>query len=264
MPQIVLQIRILSVAESSFRIDTQTLSLSIGLAVCHLILEGGIIFLDKSAFQMHFMQYSLECLGGRVQWTPFQHLISDIVTNQLYIFHGRDQMPPDEHNFNAESYRIRAKGLVWGESDDEHTRELQKQHLSLNYEEIVTDIMKCFEYQALYEFSSESLEALIQILIICPAMKIPSEFKLFSANIPLQNLMKHVLCAAQLKLGRRSIGGVHTSTLNQLYQASIHKIQLKLQHMDDAITEYLERSLSPIGKMSVDDIPLHTLRDCFE
>ena len=111
MPQILLQLRILWVIRwegdenNEFEIDENTLFASIGLAFAHLILEGGIIFLDKSAFRMSFLEYSLECLGGRVQWIPFQHLFHKIIKNQLYISQDND-LESKDGTFDALVYHL--------------------------------------------------------------------------------------------------------------------------------------------------------------
>eukprot|EP01084_Bolivina_argentea_P159453 277708_1 len=232
MPQIVLQLRILWVIEwsrsddNNFEIDIESLIWSICLALMHLILEGGIIYLDKSAFKMSFLEYALECLGGRVQWIPFQHLIDNLIQNQMYIFRDGDLKNFDRNHFDAESYKICI-------SDNEmNDSVLDKQALvTLDYEQIIADI-RCFKYQASYQFSPESMQRLIQLLINCPSVSVPIEFKMSSTNIPIQNLMKQLLCKAQIKLGPHSIGGVShkQDLLSKLYRESFHKIKLQFEN----------------------------------
>merc|ERR1711994_657443 len=82
IPQIILQVRMLWTTE----LDIELVAWSVGLAFCHLLLEAGIIYLDKSAYGISFLEYSMICLGGRIQWIPFQHKIEELVKNQFEMY----------------------------------------------------------------------------------------------------------------------------------------------------------------------------------
>eukprot|EP01084_Bolivina_argentea_P061350 112114_1 len=254
MPQILLQCRILLDDNDRFKIDVNTLLWSIGLAVVHLFLEGGIIYLDKSAFKMSFMEYALECLGGRVQWFPYKHFINHLVQYQLYIYRDRDRKHFNKNDFNAKLYQIRLGDVpdpvddidpfqqqyrwYWKDShgvydpmddmisykidnlsinetveDDSKRFQISKKTdtqamqknittnavislrkmtakqanvyndtlktntriddiLTLDYEKITANSM-CIEYEASYQFSSQSMNRLVTIISNCSPMIIP-------------------------------------------------------------------------------------------
>eukprot|EP01084_Bolivina_argentea_P211928 360368_1 len=225
MPQIVLQLRILWVIEwsgdknNTFQIDLKTLGWSIGLAFAHLILEGGIIYLDKSAFKMSFLEYSLECLGGRVTWIPFQHLLSNIIENQLYIFHDGDRTNFSKQTIDAQSYHIHLNYMQFEDLVK------NQQLLFLDYEEISAN-MNCFVYTTSYQFSPQSISKFIEMITNCPAMAVPLDFKLSTTNVPLQDLLKQALIVARIKLGRHSFGSVDIRSFCKLYTACFQKIRL--------------------------------------
>eukprot|EP01084_Bolivina_argentea_P061351 112115_1 len=252
MPQILLQLRILLDDNNRFKIDVNTLLWSIGLAVAHLFLEGGIIYLDKSAFKMSFMEYALECLGGRVQWFPYKHLINNIIQYQLYIYRDQDRKHFNKNDFDAKSYQIRLGDVYdavddsdafqqqykwyWKDShgvydpmddmisykidnlsinetvyDDSNRFEISKKTdsqamqkdittnevmsirkmtaqqaniynntlkniddiLTLDYEKITTNPIMGVEYEASYQFSSQSMNRLVTIISNCSPMIIP-------------------------------------------------------------------------------------------
>eukprot|EP01083_Nonionella_stella_P017876 50057_1 len=246
IPQIVLQLRILWVIEwmgdnNTFQIDLQTLGWSIGLAISHLILEGGIIYLDKTAFQMSFMEYSLECLGGRVQWIPFQHLFDNIIENQIYIHRDNDRHAFDKDNFNAMHYAVDTRRL----EDDNDVND--KKLLTLDYEDISAE-MKCIKYCASYQFSSQTLNALTQLVINCPEMIIPIEFNL-STNAVLQNLFKQIMCKAQIQLGPNSFGNVDMLSFCDLYRASFNKANINIRSMDESTVSRLKYNAGDTKKM---------------
>eukprot|EP01083_Nonionella_stella_P234496 825442_1 len=230
IPQIVLQVRILwvlnqwsekeDVDSDLFKIvDLKSLAWSIGLAAFHLLLEGGIIYLDKRAFKMGFMQYSLECLGGRVQWVPFQHLLHDIIPNQLYI-----EQKNDRENFNTEdAFDVRGY-----EVDLSHTPK-DTEVLAFDYEDIRAPLecaCHCV-YRASYQFSPQTLSILTQKLMNCPPIIIPKEFNL-SRNSVLRTLFRQIMCKAQIKLGRDSFGNVDILSFCDLYRASCNKVNINL------------------------------------
>eukprot|EP01084_Bolivina_argentea_P218823 371260_1 len=230
IPQIVLQLRMLWVIEllgdsNTFEIDLETLGWSLLLAIFHLILEGGMIYLDKLAFKMSFMEYSLECLGGRVQWIPYSGMIQNIIQNQLYICRDNDLKGFDKNYFDANKYYIKTN-----EKDNDGER---NQILALNYEKICAEI-KCIKstYSASYQFSPQSMDIITQILINSPEIIIPSEFKM-SANIVLENLMKYILCKAEIILGSHSFGSADISSICQLYKASVYKININMSAIDE-------------------------------
>eukprot|EP01083_Nonionella_stella_P044591 120046_1 len=277
MPQIVLQLRILWVIEwmgdkNTFEINLQTLAWSICLAVAHLLLECGIIFLDKTTFQLSFMEYSLECLGGRVQWIPFQHLFNNIVPNQLYIYRDNDRKRFNKQSFNAKEYEIRTNI----EEDDK-----ERQHLvTFNYEDISAQI-KCVNYCASYQFSPQSIYALTQILINCPEMIIPTEFKL-STNIVLQNLFKQILCKTVIHFGPKSFGNVDMISFCDFYQIKTSLIsygdieakqwsQWQQDHDDPSIIENMDDSTvkatilaNALELRATEGIRLDILRKCYK
>eukprot|EP01083_Nonionella_stella_P113712 335355_1 len=215
-PQIVLQLRILWVIKwgagdgnNTFEIDIDALWWSIGLALAHLLLECVFIYLDKCAFKMSFMEYALECLGGRVQWCPFQHLLENVIENQFYICNTSDESTTtvDETNFDAQSYTVRLH--------DDHRSRAQA---SLNYEDISAN-MQCFRYSVSYQFSSQSMNKLIEMIVNCPPMTVPIPFKLLSTTVPIQNIMKSLLCTAEIKIGNSTLSSVDIASVCKLYRA---------------------------------------------
>eukprot|EP01083_Nonionella_stella_P017879 50065_1 len=247
IPQIVLQLRILWVIEwmgdnNTFQIDLQTLGWSIGLAISHLILEGGIIYLDKTAFQMSFMEYSLECLGGRVQWIPFQHLFDNIIQNQIYILRDSDRNDFNKDDFDAMDYAVDTRHVTH-QDISAHNAKL----LTLDYEDI-SAAMKCIEYCASYQFSPQTLNALTQMLINCPEMIIPVEFNL-STNVVLHSLFKQIMCKAQIKLGPKSFGNVDILSFCDFYQASFNKVNINIHSMDESIVSRLKYNANNTKKV---------------
>eukprot|EP01084_Bolivina_argentea_P061349 112113_1 len=234
MPQILLQLRILLDDNNRFKIDVNTLLWSIGLAVAHLFLEGGIIYLDKSAFKLSFMEYALECLGGRVNWIPFSNRINNIIRNQIYIC-GQDDANlrvVSEQTFNPATLDV----------IDDNYDALKYSSLVLDYEQILSDIT-CINYAASFQFSPQSMARLTDMIIRCPAMIVPPEFKLLSTNVALQKLMRHLLCKAQIKLGVKSIGDTDINSLCKLYKASTGKIKLNLNEFNAKVVSKLLKSL---------------------
>ena len=45
-----------------------SLFVSIGFAIFHLVFEAMIIYLDSQACDMSFFHYGLQCLGARMEW----------------------------------------------------------------------------------------------------------------------------------------------------------------------------------------------------
>eukprot|EP01084_Bolivina_argentea_P266839 452777_1 len=217
MPQIVLQLRILWVIRwsgnnesANFKINETTLIWSIVLACVHLVLEAGIIFLDSKALRMSFMQYAFVCLGARVQWIPYQHLIANIVKNQIYIFYETDTP------FNANLF-----------CDSRFVPKVTED-LILDYESI-----HFLNYPVLYQFSKKSMHKLSQKFINCEPIVFPPEIHLSSTNQLLQNLMSSVLCKSQLKIGYNSAGNIDIYSLCELYQSTINKVMLNVREIDD-------------------------------
>eukprot|EP01083_Nonionella_stella_P193903 715584_1 len=262
IPEIVLQLRILWVIkwsgsnENTFEIDVTTLIWSLGLAFAHLFLESGIIYLDKSAYQMGFMDYSLECLGGRVQWIPFQHLLPNIIENQVYIHHHGHRKYFDTANFDAATYTI--------DVDHEETDEAKRALLTLDYEQISAPI-KCINYSASYQFSPYTMNQLTQRLTNCPELILPFQFNL-GKNVVIENLFRHILCRAEIRFGSSSFGTVDYISLCNLYRASFNKINLNIQSdnmlsrlqsnvgrvesLDHKIKEEIRRSLICFGEIA--------------
>ena len=159
---------------------------------------------------MGFMSYSLECLGGRAQWMPFQHLIENIIQNQLYIYRNQDRRNINKQDFDVIEYEVDVGNKII-ETDEE----LKKSKLiTLDYEQILADI-ECGEYAATYQFSLQSMEALRQMLINTPEI-----------DIPPQNLMKYILRKAKIKLSTVSFGSCDLLSLCNLYRASFKKINI--------------------------------------
>eukprot|EP01083_Nonionella_stella_P089131 248668_1 len=224
IPQIGLQLRILYVIKwsddidtyNAFKIDVKTLAWSIGFAAGHLLLESGIIYLEKRAFRIPLMQYCLTCLGGRVQWIPFQDEVDILIQNQIYMkydeVHSWD--PREKANFNPQRYQMN-----------------EKKAITINYENIYTDI-GCFKYRVKYRFSSQSVERLINKLLNASPKQIPSEFKLTTTNDAMQHFFKYLLCSAQIILGPKSCGNMDIRSLCNLYTASLYKIPINIKQID--------------------------------
>eukprot|EP01084_Bolivina_argentea_P080713 146175_1 len=241
MPQILLQLRILWVIEwagnnNVFQIELNTLFVSIGLAICHLLLEGGIIFLDKSAFKLNFMQYSLECLGGRAQFIPFQHLIANIIRNQLFIYDRGYVKDFDKNNFDALGYKININKQPFVENDE------WKLLLTLDYEEIKAKI-KCVNYCATYQFSPQTMEALTQMIINLNGIEVPNNFKL-NKNKPIEILLKKCMIRAEIKLGPNSFGNVDMITFCNLYQTLLNKAKFDLNSINDELVKQLKGNVT--------------------
>eukprot|EP01083_Nonionella_stella_P117950 351941_1 len=82
IPQICLQLRILWVIrmekkddDVDYGVDERNIMWSIMFAILHGLLEASILYLDSRALKMTFIQYAIVCLGARVGWIPFNHLI---------------------------------------------------------------------------------------------------------------------------------------------------------------------------------------------
>eukprot|EP01084_Bolivina_argentea_P172299 298477_1 len=214
IPQIFLQLRILWIVKWSnnpdaenFEITEETLAISIVLALVHMLLEAGIIFLDSLALKMPFMQYALVCLGARVQWIPFQHMLSDFIKNQVYIYYDQEQ----KTKFDAESCDI-------------YCNEMQRaEKVLFDFESICY-----FQYPVKYQFSKKSIKKLSQKLINSAPIMIPPDFNLSTSNMLIQNLMQHVLCKSQIKIGYESCGNIDMYALCELYQGSINKIKVNI------------------------------------
>eukprot|EP01084_Bolivina_argentea_P245868 411561_1 len=210
IPQIILQARMLGDAS----INTNALFWSIGLALCHLLLEAGIIYLDSHAFEVSFLEYSILCLGGRIQWIPFQHRIPDICKNQF-------KMLQKKENIDAVAYKIPIKYEL---DDTEH------HDIIVDYEDI-----RFIKYHLTYQFATQSIQRLIGMLRNSPNIIIPEEFKLTSTNIVLQTFMKHLYCAAEIRIGRISCGHIDLYEICQLIQASTNKMRVVLKDRKNTI-----------------------------
>ena len=225
IPQIVLQCRILYVLEvqatsNEFEIDIGTLIWSIALGMAHLVLEGGVVWLDSKALRMHFIQYAMTCLGGRVQWIPYQHLLQFVVRNQMFVGgvfdlkHSDQDLVDKEQAFDAWNHPIRSTDLS----------------MTLNYEEIQCHIFG-FLYQIEYQFSNAKIRSLSEFLVSCPTMTIPKQFKLSTTNRALESFFQSILCRAELHLGYESCGNTNIESLCELYRSSIDKITLKIDYI---------------------------------
>eukprot|EP01084_Bolivina_argentea_P002010 3706_1 len=214
IPQIILQLRILWVIrwtaadmDNIFQIDEITLIWSIVLAITNLCLEAGIILFESKALKTSFLQYSLTCLSGRVQFIPYKSLIENIVTNQYYMEHAFDDNYIVDEN-------CRGDKIYCDQNAD----------FILDY-----DSISYRNYKVLYQFSTQSVHQLAQKLRNCPPMKLPSKLELSSTNIPIQNLITNVLCQARIQLGPESVGEIDISSLCDLYQSSLNKMKLNIK-----------------------------------
>eukprot|EP01084_Bolivina_argentea_P157332 274182_1 len=79
LPQILLQSRILYSYESgkntNIKIDSKEISISIYVAIIHMVLEICIIYLDAKASRIPVLEYALIVLGGRNHWVPYSYQI---------------------------------------------------------------------------------------------------------------------------------------------------------------------------------------------
>eukprot|EP01083_Nonionella_stella_P224682 799581_1 len=100
---------------------------------------------------MSFMSYSLECLGGRVQWIPFQHLMHNVIRNQMYIHRDNNRKHFKKYNFNAVEHIVNTSRTTLNDNDT-----VVDKLLTFDYEDISVT-MKCVPYCTSYQFSSQTL-----------------------------------------------------------------------------------------------------------
>eukprot|EP01084_Bolivina_argentea_P304714 526338_1 len=230
IPQILLQIRILwviqenkqtSAAENDvFEIDVNTIIWSVSLALTHLLFEVGIISLDKIAFRTGLLQYCLICLGGRVEWVPFQNLIEDIVENQVYIYRDGNDEEYDNSYFDVKLCKL-----------DEIMDHEKQQIVSLAYENIHVDVLG-MTYAVNFQFSKRSIHYLIKKLMNTKPMSVPTEFNLQTVNSALCHFVKYLLIKSQIQLGPRSCDNVGIDALYELYTISSHKMPLNVSSIE--------------------------------
>eukprot|EP01083_Nonionella_stella_P048009 128588_1 len=261
IPQIVLQVWIISDIkwlgnENEFDLDDfeWKLTLSIGVAIAHLILEGGIMLLDRSAFEMGFMQYAMVSLGGRTLWVPFQHFIHKIVKYQIYIHRDGDCDECDRFDtdyFDAEEYNIcevnRSTNCTIG------TNVLKL--LYRDYADISTEVCGCVPYKIDYQFSVQDVQTLTQKLANAPLMLVPHAFELSTTNAVLQNLMRHLLCRAEIKLGSVSCENMDIFSLCKLYKVSLKKMKLNIDSIEiQTVDTMIDTSKIKHTNKGIDDI----------
>ena len=72
IPALVLQIWIISThRENTYGIGVYGLVLSIIVAICHLICEMLIVYVDSHACETSLLKYAIECLRARLEFVPF-------------------------------------------------------------------------------------------------------------------------------------------------------------------------------------------------
>ena len=259
IPQIVLQCRILYVLEvkatsNEFEIDIGTLIWSIALGVAHLVLEGGVVWLDSKTLKMQFMQYAMTCLGGRVQWVPYQHFLQFVVKNQLFIdnvfdvHHSEQRMESEMQEFDAWNYSIHCitesdidlNGAAGDAQDDDEENEA-KNRMALSYEDIESKVLGV-RYEIVYQFSDALMRNLSELLISSPAMVIPNQFKLTTTNNTLQSFFQYILCRAELHLGYESCGNINIESLCELYRSSVNKMKLNINKLDKETVMKIQRN----------------------
>eukprot|EP01083_Nonionella_stella_P267987 905612_1 len=252
--------------ENEFDLDdfAWKLAFSISLAIAHLILEGGIVLLDKSAFEMPFMQYALVSLGGRTLWVPFQHFITKVVKYQIYIHHDGDYDDFDTDHFNAKEYNICAhRSMI--EYNTEQNQTMVSKVLSRDYEDISTKACGCLPYKIKYQFSVQDAHSLTQKLANAPLILVPPEFALSTVNGVIQNLMRHLLCRSEIKLGKVSCASMDINSLCKLYKASLKKMKLNIDLIEiDTATRMIDTYKDQSIKMTDDEFHQYVMEACTE
>ena len=262
IPQILLQCRILYALEveatsNQFQIDIGTLIWSIALGVAHLVLEGGVVWLDSKTLRMQFIQYAMTCLGGRVQWVPYQHFLQFVVKNQMFIdnvfdfHHSEQEMVAKQQAFGPSDaldhyvHCITERDLVDG---DEYEA---KNRMALSYEDIERKVLGS-RYEIVYQFSDPLMRNLSELLINSSAMIIPKEFKLSTTNTTLQSFFRTILCRAELHLGYESCGNINIDSFCELYKSSFNKLKLNITKIDSNTVSKMKRN-SGSGSVSSDE-----------
>ena len=102
IPQIILQIRIMSYAEDEgLGVTLSALGLSLSLAVLHLLFEIFLLILEKSACKCSLQYYSLICMNARLNWIPFIEKIS----------RSRQISDPKVFDYDNIKYQLCGKGF---------------------------------------------------------------------------------------------------------------------------------------------------------
>eukprot|EP01083_Nonionella_stella_P044270 119260_1 len=206
IPQIGLQFRILwSIKWSNDPIDYEisetNIMWSIIFAILHLILEASIIYLDSRALKMEFIKYAIVCLGARVGWIPYNHLI--------------------EHHITTKS------------EDREYRKDITSDMVTVyDYENIQASLMSA-KYKFEYNFSNESLSTFSQTLgSILPKSLPPIFYSSKLCNPFLESLLKNAMIPVKIKFGRMACRDIDTFTLAEFYQATINKVHIDIESVD--------------------------------
>ena len=71
VPQIILQIRILTAGAEDVGITLSTLIASLSAAILHLLLQIFLLHFESSGCKESILQYMVICMNGRLNWVPF-------------------------------------------------------------------------------------------------------------------------------------------------------------------------------------------------
>eukprot|EP01083_Nonionella_stella_P077456 211555_1 len=196
--QVVLQLRILYDVRWSgkqnveYSITEETLLWSIFFAALHLILEAIIVHLDSRALKMGFTKYAIVCLGARVGWIPYSHLIEKRITQ-----------PSTSDDIVVYDYdRIEANVLC--------------KRYSLTYT-FSNEYLETFS-QILGRLSPRSLPSIFYSSNLCNPM--------------LESLFKSVFVNTKIKFGPISARDIDIIALAEFYQASMNKVAIDVSDVD--------------------------------
>ena len=155
-PSIFLQIRMLhvlnaendSASDGNVDISYQSLYFSLLFATLHIVMEGGILYLDSKACLLDMVEYAIVCLNARQSWIPFANIL---------------EMGGYSRNFNNSN-----KSII----NPNKTSKLNKYRV-LDFEKITSNLC-CVKYKLDFEFSKSSWQILIKYI---------NNIKSFSPNI---------------------------------------------------------------------------------
>ena len=229
MPQLILQARILYDGDSS-GVDEFSLYISVLFAVFHLVFEGTITLLDSKACKISFFQYSLQCLGARLDFIPFGDLFKSQLNHQIEACNDYDKGP-----YN-------------------HLYLVQALHRKIifDYEKLVAKFCG-FSYQIEFEFSNHTIRKLAEFFIHLPSSKflLQQEFRNFGSihqptkkmRLPLLNTSNTVLepvvssdslqsYMVEVKFGNQCCRNVQLFAFGDLLQSARGKMLSNMNDLD--------------------------------
>ena len=231
MPQLALQATILYGGNST-GIDEFSLYISVLFAVFHLLFEGTIILLDSKACKISFFQYSLQCLGARLDFIPFGDLFAFQLQHQI---ESRNQY---DNNTNSNIQTTLIKTL--------------ENNSVFDFEKLRARLCG-FSYQIEFEFSNRTIRKLAEFLVHLPSSHylLQQEFRNFGSihqpnkkmRLPLLNTSNTVLepvvsydslqsYMVEVKFGNQCCRNVQLFAFGDLLQSARRKMLCNLNDLD--------------------------------